>query len=164
MQDDPMSIGLMTDDPAKAYEERGGTMKTYRKELWFNIPERRGLVNLTHDVQSCIDESGISEGLVLVNAMHITASVFINDDEQGLHHDYDVWLEGLAPHAPTSQYLHNRTGEDNADAHMKRQIMGREVTVAITEGRLDFGPWEQIFYFEFDGRRRKRALVKIIGE
>lgn len=159
-----MSIGLMTDDPAKAYEERGGTMKTYRKELWFNIPERRGLVNLTHDVQSCIDESGISEGLVLVNAMHITASVFINDDEQGLHHDYDVWLEGLAPHAPTSQYLHNRTGEDNADAHMKRQIMGREVTVAITEGRLDFGPWEQIFYFEFDGRRRKRALVKIIGE
>jgi secondary thiamine-phosphate synthase enzyme len=164
MQDDPMSIGLMTDDPAKAYEERGGTMKTYRKELWFNIPERRGLVNLTHDVQSCIDESGRSEGLVLVNAMHITASVFINDDEQGLHHDYDVWLEGLAPHAPTSQYLHNRTGEDNADAHMKRQIMGREVTVAITEGRLDFGPWEQIFYFEFDGRRRKRALVKIIGE
>jgi len=139
-------------------------MKTYRKELWFNIPERRGLVNLTRDVQSCIDESGISEGLVLVNAMHITASVFINDDERGLHQDYDVWLEGLAPHAPTSQYLHNRTGEDNADAHMKRQIMGREVTVAITEGRLDFGPWEQIFYFEFDGRRRKRALVKIIGE
>jgi secondary thiamine-phosphate synthase enzyme len=139
-------------------------MKFYRKELWFNIPERRGLVNLTHDVQSCIEDSGISEGLVLVNAMHITASVFINDDERGLHQDYDVWLERLAPHAPTSQYLHNRTGEDNADAHMKRQIMGREVVVAITEGRLDFGPWEQIFYFEFDGRRKKRALVKIIGE
>jgi secondary thiamine-phosphate synthase enzyme len=139
-------------------------MKTYRKELWFNIPERRGLVNLTQDVQSCIEESGISEGLVLVNAMHITASVFINDNERGLHQDYDVWLENLAPHAPTSQYLHNRTGEDNADAHMKRQIMGREVVVAITEGRLDFGPWEQIFYFEFDGRRRKRTLVKIIGE
>ena len=139
-------------------------MKSFRKELWFNIPDRRGLVNLTNDVQSCIDESGIVDGLVLVNAMHITASVFINDDEQGLHQDYDTWLERLAPHAPTSQYLHNRTGEDNADAHMKRQIMGREVTVAITDGRLDLGPWEQIFYFEFDGRRRKRALVKIIGE
>jgi secondary thiamine-phosphate synthase enzyme len=139
-------------------------MKSYRKELWFNIPERRGLVNLTPEVQLCIDESAITEGLVLVNAMHITASVFINDDEHGLHQDYETWLERLAPHAPTSQYLHNRTGEDNADAHMKRQIMGREVTVAITDGRLDFGPWEQIFYFEFDGRRRKRALVKIIGE
>jgi secondary thiamine-phosphate synthase enzyme len=139
-------------------------MKTFRKELWFNIPERRGLINLTYEVQSCVDESGVSEGLVLVNAMHITASVFINDDEAGLHHDYESWLERLAPHAPTDQYLHNRTGEDNADAHMKRQIMGREVTVAITNGRLDFGPWEQIFYYEFDGRRRKRALVKIIGE
>ena len=138
-------------------------MKTYRKELWFNIPDRRGLVNLTPEVQQCISESGIQEGLVLVNAMHITASVFINDDESGLHHDYEVWLERLAPHAPTDQYLHNRTGEDNADAHMKRQIMGREVVVAISEGKLDFGPWEQIFYFEFDGRRRKRALVKIIG-
>jgi secondary thiamine-phosphate synthase enzyme len=139
-------------------------MKTFRKELWFNIPERRGLINLTYEVQSCVDESGVSEGLVLVTAMHITASVFINDDEAGLHHDYESWLERLAPHAPTDQYLHNRTGEDNADAHMKRQIMGREVTVAITNGRLDFGPWEQIFYYEFDGRRRKRALVKIIGE
>jgi secondary thiamine-phosphate synthase enzyme len=139
-------------------------MKSYRKELWFNIPERRGLVNITHEVKACIDESGIREGLALVNAMHITASVYINDDERGLHQDYEVWLEGLAPHAPTSQYLHNRTGEDNADAHMKRQIMGREVTIAITEGSLDFGPWEQIFYFEFDGRRRKRVLVKLIGE
>ncbi len=139
-------------------------MKTYRKELWFNIPDRRGLVNITSDVQACIDESGVAEGLVLVNAMHITASVFINDDERGLHQDYEVWLERLAPHAPPTQYLHNRTGEDNADAHMKRQIMGREVTVAVTGGHLDFGPWEQIFYYEFDGRRRKRVLVKIIGE
>ena len=139
-------------------------MKSFRKELWINIPERRGLVNLTGEVQACIEESGIDEGLALVNAMHITASVFINDDERGLHQDYETWLEQLAPHAPTSQYLHNRTGEDNADAHMKRQIMGREVVVAITDGSLDFGPWEQIFYFEFDGRRRKRVLVKIIGE
>ena len=139
-------------------------MKSYRKEMWFNIPDRRGLVNITQEVQSCIQESGITEGLVLVNAMHITASVFINDDEHGLHQDYEVWLEKLAPHAPTSQYLHNRTGEDNADAHMKRQIMGREVTVAITAGELDFGTWEQIFYFEFDGRRRKRVLIKVIGE
>lgn len=139
-------------------------MKSYRKEIWFNIAERRGLVNISQDVQSCVEESGISEGLVLVNAMHITASVFINDDERGLHQDYEAWLERLAPHAPTSQYLHNRTGEDNADAHLKRQIMGRSVTVAITDGRLDFGPWEQVFYFEFDGRRRKRILVKIIGE
>jgi secondary thiamine-phosphate synthase enzyme len=139
-------------------------MKSFRKELWFNIPERRGLVNITSEVQACIDESGISEGIGLVNAMHITASVFINDHESGLHQDYDAWLERLAPHAPTEQYLHNRTGEDNADAHMKRQIMGREVVVAITEGRLDFGPWEQIFYFEFDGRRRKRVLVKLLGE
>ena len=139
-------------------------MKSFRKELWFNIPSRRGFVNITHDVQECITESGIQEGLVLVNAMHITASVFINDHESGLHHDYDVWLEKLAPHAPTNQYWHNRTGEDNADAHMKRQVMGRSVTCAITNGILDFGPWEQIFYGEFDGRRSKRVLVKIIGE
>ena len=139
-------------------------MKSYRKELWFNVPDRRGFVNITPDVQDCIVESGVSEGLVLVNAMHITASVFINDDEHGLHHDYEVWLEKLAPHAPIDQYRHNDTGEDNADAHMKRQIMGREVVVAITNGRLDHGPWEQVFYGEFDGRRRKRVLVKIIGE
>lgn len=139
-------------------------MKSYRKELWFEVPQRRGLVNITRDVDTCLRESGVQEGLVLVNAMHITASVFINDDESGLHQDYEKWLEKLAPHEPTSQYLHNRTGEDNADAHMKRQIMGREVVVAITKGKLDFGPWEQIFYGEFDGRRRKRVLVKIIGE
>jgi secondary thiamine-phosphate synthase enzyme len=138
-------------------------MKTYRKELWFNIPARRGFVNITTQVGDCIKESGVTEGLVLVNAMHITASVFINDNESGLHHDYDVWLEKLAPHEPIRQYRHNDTGEDNADAHMKRQIMGREVMVAITNGRLDFGPWEQIFYGEFDGNRRKRVLVKIIG-
>lgn len=139
-------------------------MKSYRKELWFNVPDRRGIINITADVDAAIKESGIQEGLVLVNAMHITASVFINDHESGLHQDYDVWLEKLAPHAPTSQYLHNRTGEDNADAHLKRQVMGREVIVAITAGELDFGPWEQIFYGEFDGRRRKRVLIKIIGE
>ncbi|MEO8028967.1 MAG: secondary thiamine-phosphate synthase enzyme YjbQ [Bryobacteraceae bacterium] len=139
-------------------------MKTFRKELWFEIPGRRGFVNITPDVNACLSESGVREGLVLVNAMHITASVFINDDESGLHHDYEKWLEALAPHEPTSQYRHNRTGEDNADAHMKRQIMGREVVVAITKGKLDFGPWEQIFYGEFDGGRKKRALVKIIGE
>jgi secondary thiamine-phosphate synthase enzyme len=139
-------------------------MKSYRKELWFNIPTRRAFVNITLQVQECLRESGIQEGLCLVNAMHITASVFINDDESGLHNDYEEWLEGLAPHAPVSQYQHNRTGEDNADAHLKRQVMGREVVVAITNGRLDFGPWEQIFYGEFDGRRRKRVLVKIIGE
>ncbi len=139
-------------------------MKTHRKELWFEIPSRRGLVNITGDVQQAIDESGVQEGLVLVNAMHITASVFINDDEPGLHEDYERWLEQLAPHAPTSQYQHNRTGEDNADAHHKRQIMGREVVCAITDGKLDFGTWERIFYYEFDGRRRKRALIKIIGE
>lgn len=139
-------------------------MKSYRKELWFNVPARRGFVNITPQVQEALRESGVQEGLCLVNAMHITASVFINDDEGGLHNDYEKWLEGLAPHAPTSQYLHNRTGEDNADAHLKRQIMGREVVVAITGGKLDFGPWEQIFYGEFDGRRRKRVLVKIIGE
>lgn len=139
-------------------------MKSFRKELWFEVPERRGLVNITRQVQDCLLESSVQEGLVLVNAMHITASVFINDDESGLHQDYDKWLEKLAPHQPTSQYLHNRTGEDNADAHMKRQIMGREVVVAITKGKLDFGPWEQIFYGEFDGRRKKRVLVKIIGD
>lgn len=139
-------------------------MKSHRQELFFEIPSRRGLVNITSDVQQAIDDSGVSEGLVLVNAMHITASVFINDDESGLHQDYERWLEELAPHAPTSRYLHNRTGEDNGDAHHKRQIMGREVVCAITEARLDFGTWEQIFYFEFDGRRRKRVLVKIIGE
>ncbi len=139
-------------------------MKSYRKELWFNIPTRRAFINITPQVENCLRESGIKEGFVLCNAMHITASVFINDDESGLHHDYDVWLEKLAPHAPVSQYQHNRTGEDNGDAHLKRQIMGREVIVAVTKGKLDFGPWEQIFYGEFDGRRKKRALVKIIGE
>jgi secondary thiamine-phosphate synthase enzyme len=139
-------------------------MKHHRKELWMNVPNRRGFVNITHDVESAIRESGVREGLVLVNAMHITASVFINDDEHGLHHDYDRWLETLAPHEPTSQYRHNLTGEDNADAHLKRQVMGRDVVVAITDGKLDFGPWEQIFYGEFDGRRKKRVLVKIIGE
>ncbi len=139
-------------------------MKSYRKELWFNIPTRRAFINITPQVENCLRESGIKEGFVLCNAMHITASVFINDDESGLHHDYDVWLEKLAPHAPVSQYQHNRTGEDNGDAHLKRQIMGREVLVAVTKGKLDFGPWEQIFYGEFDGRRKKRALVKIIGE
>jgi secondary thiamine-phosphate synthase enzyme len=139
-------------------------MKSYRKELWFNIPGRRAFVNITPQVEACLGESGIQEGLVLVNAMHITASVFINDDEGGLHQDYEEWLEGLAPHAPVSRYRHNRTGEDNADAHLKRQVMGREVVVAVSGGRLDFGPWEQIFYGEFDGGRRKRVLVKIIGE
>jgi secondary thiamine-phosphate synthase enzyme len=139
-------------------------MKSYRKELWFNIPERRGFLNITPQVNDCLSESGIEEGLLLVNAMHITASVFINDDESGLHHDYEKWLEELAPHEPISRYRHNNTGEDNGDAHLKRQIMGREVVVAITEGELDFGPWEQIFYGEFDGRRRKRVLVKVIGE
>jgi secondary thiamine-phosphate synthase enzyme len=139
-------------------------MKSFRKELWFNIPSRRDFVNITPEVRECVRESGVTEGLVLINAMHITASVFINDDESGLHRDYDKWLEKLAPHAPVDQYRHNDTGEDNADAHMKRQLMGREVVVAITGGDLDFGPWEQIFYGEFDGRRRKRALVKIIGE
>ena len=139
-------------------------MKSYRKELWFEVPGRRAFINITPQVEQCLGESGVREGLVLVNAMHITASVFINDDESGLHQDYATWLERLAPHAPIGQYRHNDTGEDNADAHLKRQIMGREVVVAVTRGRLDFGPWEQIFYGEFDGRRRKRALVKIIGE
>jgi len=138
-------------------------MKSHRKELWFHVPTRRAFVNMTRQVEDALKESGIQEGLVLVNAMHITASVFINDDERGLHHDYDVWLEKLAPHEPVSQYRHN-VGEDNADAHMKRQIMGREVVVAVTGGKLDLGPWEQIFYGEFDGRRRKRVLIKIIGE
>jgi secondary thiamine-phosphate synthase enzyme len=139
-------------------------MKTLRKELWFEVPSRRGFVNITGEVAGSVRESGVKEGLVLVNAMHITASVFINDDESGLHQDYDRWLEKLAPHEPVAGYQHNRTGEDNADAHMKRQIMGREVVVAITNGKLDFGPWEQIFYGEFDGRRRKRVLIKVIGE
>jgi len=139
-------------------------MKSYKKELWFNVPERVAFINITEKVEDALDESGIKEGLCLINAMHITASVFINDNERGLHQDYKRWLEELAPHEPISQYLHNRTGEDNGDAHLKRQIMGREVVVAITDGRLDFGPWEQIFYGEFDGRRRKRVLVKIIGE
>jgi secondary thiamine-phosphate synthase enzyme len=139
-------------------------MKSLTEQLWFEVPGRRGFVNITDTVARLVQQSGVQEGLCLVNAMHITASVFINDAEDGLLHDYDVWLEKLAPHAPTAQYQHNLTGEDNADAHMKRQIMGREVVVAITQGRLDFGPWEQIFYGEFDGRRRKRVLVKIIGE
>jgi secondary thiamine-phosphate synthase enzyme len=139
-------------------------MKSFRKELWFNIPERMGFKNITSEVQKAIDESKIKEGLCLVNAMHITASVFINDNEHGLHNDYKRWLEELAPHEPLSLYQHNNTGEDNGDAHLKRQIMGREVVVAITNGELDFGPWEQIFYGEFDGRRNKRVLIKIIGE
>lgn len=139
-------------------------MKSYRKELWFNVPTRRAFINITPQVEACVRESGIQEGLVLVNAMHITASVFINDDEPGLHQDFERWLESLAPHEPIRQYRHNDTGEDNADAHLKRQVMGREVVVAITNGKLDFGPWEQIFYGEFDGRRPKRVLVKIIGE
>jgi secondary thiamine-phosphate synthase enzyme len=139
-------------------------MKSYRKELWFEIPSRRTLVNITSEVEKCLAESGIREGLCLVNAMHITASVFINDDERGLHADFEKWLEGLAPEEPHAQYLHNQTGEDNADAHLKRTIMGREVVVAVTKGKLDFGPWEQIFYGEFDGRRKKRALVKLIGD
>jgi secondary thiamine-phosphate synthase enzyme len=139
-------------------------MRSYRKELSVEVPSRRGFVNITPQVEQCIRDSGIQEGLCLVNPMHITASVFINDDESGLHHDYDVWLEEIAPHEPISKYWHNRTGEDNADAHMKRQVMGREVVVAITAGKLDFGTWEQIFYGEFDGKRKKRVLVKIIGE
>ena len=138
-------------------------MKSFRKELLFNVPSRRAFVNITDQVKDCLHESGIMEGLVLVNAMHITASVFINDDEHGLHQDYEAWLEKLAPHDPVSLYQHNLSGEDNADAHMKRQVMGREVVVAITQGKLDFGTWEQIFYGEFDGRRPKRVLVKIIG-
>jgi secondary thiamine-phosphate synthase enzyme len=139
-------------------------MKSYRKELWFNVRRRRDFINITPDVVQALQESRIHEGMILVNAMHITASVFINDDERGLHQDYEDWLEGLAPHEPVNHYRHNRTGEDNADAHLKRQVMGREVVVAVTNGTLDFGPWEQIFYGEFDGGRRKRVLIKIIGE
>jgi secondary thiamine-phosphate synthase enzyme len=144
--------------------KRGIAMKSHRAELWFEIPRRRGFVNITPQVEAALAESGIGEGLCLVNAMHISASVFINDDERGLHADLEKWLEGLAPHEPIRQYRHNDTGEDNADAHLKRTIMGREVVVAVTDGKLDFGPWEQIFYGEFDGCRRKRVLVKIVGE
>ena len=139
-------------------------MKTLREELWFEVPNRRGFINITRTVEDLVRKSGVKDGLCLVNAMHITASVFINDDEPGLHADYERWLEKLAPEKPHNSYDHNRTGEDNADAHLKRTIMGREVVVAITAGKLDFGPWEQIFYGEFDGRRKKRVLVKIIGE
>ncbi len=138
-------------------------MKSYRKELWFDTTDRREFINITPEVEQCLRESGVKEGFVLCNAMHITASVFINDDESGLHHDFDVWLEKLAPEKPYSQYRHNGF-EDNADAHLKRSVMGREVVVAVTEGKLDFGPWERIFYGEFDGKRKKRVLVKIIGE
>jgi len=138
-------------------------MKSFRKELWLTVPARRGFINITTQVEDCLRQSGIREGIVLVNAMHITASVFINDDERGLHQDLEVWLEKLAPHEPVAHYRHN-TGEDNADAHLKRSIMGREAVIAVTNGMLDFGPWEQIFYGEFDGRRKKRVLVKIIGE
>ena len=139
-------------------------MKSFRKELAFEVKRRRDFINITPQVNDALAESGIREGLLLCNAMHITASVFINDDERGLHHDYEQWLERLAPHAPVDRYRHNDTGEDNADAHLKRQVMGREVVVAITGGALDFGPWERIFYGEFDGRRTKRVLVKVIGE
>jgi secondary thiamine-phosphate synthase enzyme len=139
-------------------------MKSYRRELWFEVPQRRAFLNVTPQVEQCVRESGIHEGLCLINAMHITASVFINDDEGGLHADFERWLEKLAPERPYSAYDHNRTGEDNADAHLKRSVMGREVVVALTGGRLDFGPWEQIFYGEFDGLRRKRVLVKIVGD
>jgi len=139
-------------------------MKSYRKEIWMNMPRRRGFINITLQVEGILKESSIQEGLILINAMHITASVFINDDEPGLHQDYDDWLEKLAPHEPVDRYRHNLTGEDNADAHLKRQVLGREVVVAVTGGKLDFGPWEQIFYGEFDGNRRKRVLVKVIGE
>lgn len=139
-------------------------VKSRTEYLWMHVPSRRAFVNITPEVERCVRESGVKEGLVLVNAMHISASVFVNDDEPGLHHDYDAWLEKLAPHAPTSQYRHNDTGEDNADAHLKRQVMGREVVIAVTNGKLDFGPWEQVFYGEFDGRRKKRVLVKVIGE
>jgi secondary thiamine-phosphate synthase enzyme len=167
------ALGVASALPVRIITIRGGgesspkrkdNMKSYRKELWFQVPKRRDFINITREVDKAVAESGVREGLVLVNAMHITASVFINDDESGLHQDYDQWLERLAPHEPVSQYRHNRTGEDNGDAHLKRQIMGREVVVAITNGKLDFGPWEQIFYGEFDGRRKKRALIKIIGD
>ena len=141
-----------------------GAVKSLTEYLWFEVPQRRGFVNITEVVEDLVEKSGVQEGLCLVNAMHISASVFINDNEEGLLHDFNEWLEKLAPHTPTGQYRHNRTGEDNADAHLKRQVMGREVVVAVTRGELDFGPWEQIFYGEFDGRRKKRVLVKIIGE
>ena len=150
--------------PGPLHKSDNGRVKSFREELWFEVPGRRAFLNITREVEDCLRESGVKEGLALINAMHITASVFINDDESGLHADYEKWLERLAPHEPTSQYRHNRTGEDNADAHMKRQVMGREVVVAVTGGKLDFGPWEQIFYGEFDGGRKKRALIKIIGE
>jgi secondary thiamine-phosphate synthase enzyme len=139
-------------------------MKSYRQELWFDLPQRMGFVNITTKVEEALRKSGIRDGLCVVNAMHITASVFINDDETGLHEDFERWLEGLAPHEPVGQYRHNLSGEDNADAHCKRQVMGREVVIAVTDSKLDFGPWEQVFYGEFDGRRRKRVLIKIIGE
>lgn len=139
-------------------------MKSFRKELWFQIPKRLAFINITPQVREALEESGIREGICLINSMHISSSVFINDDEPGLHHDFEKWLEKYVPHEPTGQYRHNDTGEDNADAHIKRQIFGRETVVAVTEGRLDFGPWEQIFYGEFDGRRKKRVLVKIIGQ
>lgn len=139
-------------------------MKSFRKELWFNTPSRRAYINITPDIEQCLADSGIKEGILLCNAMHITASVFINDDESGLHSDFDKWLENIAPEKPYTQYKHNNTGEDNADAHLKRSVMGREAIVAVTNGKLDFGPWEQIFYGEFDGNRKKRVLVKIIGE
>lgn len=139
-------------------------MKSFRKELWFNTPSRRAYINITPDIEQCLADSGIKEGILLCNAMHITASVFINDDESGLHSDFDKWLENIAPEKPYIQYKHNNTGEDNADAHLKRSVMGRETVVAVTNGKLDFGPWEQIFYGEFDGKRKKRVLVKIIGE
>ncbi len=153
----------MPEENPKGQNDQKDKMKSYHKELWYEVPTRRAFINITPDVEQCLLESGIEEGLCLVNAMHITASVFINDDESGLHHDYEVWLEKLAPHAPVDQYRHNGY-EDNADAHMKRQLMGREVVVAVTRGKLHFGTWEQIFYGEFDGRRKKRVLVKIIGE
>lgn len=139
-------------------------MKSFRKEFWFNIPKRRDFINITSELEKAVKESGIREGLLLCNAMHITSSVFINDDESGLHQDFEAWLETLAPEKPYSRYKHNNTGEDNADAHLKRTIMGREIVVAITDGKLDFGPWEQVFYGEFDGKRKKRVLVKIIGK
>jgi secondary thiamine-phosphate synthase enzyme len=139
-------------------------MKSLTEHLWFEVPTRRGFLNITPQVEALVRRSGVQEGLCLVNAMHITASVFINDDEPGLHQDFERWLEGLAPHEPLSRYQHNRTGEDNGDAHLKRTVMGREVVVAVTAGKLDMGPWEQIFYGEFDGRRRKRVLVKVLGE
>jgi len=158
---------LLSNQPARCApiaHARLAAVKSHTHYLFMNLPTRRGFVNLTPEVERVVKESGVKEGLVLVNAMHISASVFINDDEGGLHQDFERWLEQLAPHAPTSQYKHNDTGEDNADAHLKRQVMGREVVVAITNGKLDFGPWEQIFYGEFDGQRKKRVLVKVIGQ